>query len=76
MLPVQVFANFVEHYHSEKHLPTVILAEKAAQAEKVAQKLDEILKASAKTKSDSEEKKRIVFYFDGKVNADNMITMT
>lgn len=35
-IPVQVFADLIEQYHTEKHLPTVILAEKAAHAEKVA----------------------------------------
>ena len=66
----------VDHYHTEKHLPTVILAEKSVHAEKVAEKLEEFLKASAKTRHEADSSGKVVFHFDGKVTPDNMITMT
>ena len=71
-----MFAELVEQYHTEKQLPTVILAEKAAQADKIAQKLEETLKASAKITHKNGSCGKVVFHFDGKVTPDNMITMT
>lgn len=71
MIPIQVFADLIKKYHAEKNLPTVILAEKSVQAEKIAQRLDEILKASDKALLNSEEQRKIAFHFDGKVNTNN-----